>query len=228
MIPARRRYLLCTSSTAAITLLVVATHGQTLSPRESARTLLSNFAPPAVQQGLNPDTSYWPGSPEMRRRRAGPVLRAAGPPAGHRRAGQDQAAEAARVAEVGAHTQLAGPPGAAGRELARAVDAVACKAQDGDGRVGPGDALHILRARQPGLGSQRPRAAPEVRGRFAPARARPAAPGVAQDGITDALRFRHAPAARQRGQRVAALQHVAHFDIFLDAVKARTAGTEQH
>ena len=77
MIPAPRRYLLCTSSTAAITLLVVATHGQTLSPRESARTLLSNFAPPAVQQGLNPDTSHWPGSPEMRERRAGPQMLAA-------------------------------------------------------------------------------------------------------------------------------------------------------
>jgi serine protease len=77
MIPAPRRYLLCTSSIAAISLLVVATHGQTLSPRGSARTLLSNFAPPAVQQGVNPDTSYWPGSPEMRQRRAGPQMLAA-------------------------------------------------------------------------------------------------------------------------------------------------------
>ena len=77
MIPAPRRYLLCISSTAAISLLVVATHGQTLSPRGSARTLLSNFAPPAVQQGLNPDTSHWPGSPEMRERRAGPQMLAA-------------------------------------------------------------------------------------------------------------------------------------------------------
>ena len=78
MISMPRRRLLYTSSAAVITLLVIATHGQTLSPGGSVRTVLSNFAPPAVQQGLDPDTSHWPGSPEMQERRAAPQLLAAG------------------------------------------------------------------------------------------------------------------------------------------------------